>query len=217
MNNWLKSWPITFRLFSKGLCSLALVVFCATSAFSETMPFEKCIATCAAIEGDLSRLECFDDLAYELGIVRPINVSTDIEGTGKWEIIEEINPIDDSRSVKLYLISDSGTSTWGDPIILILRCLSNQTEVFIRWNDYLGDRVRVVTRLGKESSTEKRWLISTDGLSTFYPESGVDFIRRLISCLSVRCSNYTLQRKPRDRCVRCSWIDSSYFSAANSL
>ena len=77
------------------------------------------------------------------------------------------------------MTADSGNSRFGKRVFLILRCKSNKTELYIIWNDYLGNESDVLTRVGKAKATTRRWSLSTDSQSTFYPESPISFIKRL--------------------------------------
>lgn len=136
-------------------------------------------STCAILEGDLARLECFDTLARDSGLDGPQPVDTNLSGVGDWNVNVEINPIDDSTTVTLILIAESGQSTFGRPIGLIARCRSNETDVYINWNDYLGSEARVLTRVGSRTAQTSRWSISTDNEATFHPRPIV-FLRELL-------------------------------------
>jgi len=146
------------------------------------------IAKCAAIEGDLGRLEAYDNLAQSLGVASPTVVYANVEGAGKWEASKEVNPIDDSTTIIFVLKSDGGKSVYGEPIYLILRYKSKETEVYISWNSYLGDKAEVMFRLGNQKAFLRYPSLSTDSQSTFYgsfsakdgPSNTIDFIRELI-------------------------------------
>jgi len=92
---------------------------------------EKEYAKCAVIDGDLARLECFDNLAKQNNLDGRQAQPTSIKGKGKWQVVVDVNPIDDSKTVTLVLDADSGKSRWGESVYLIARCKSNTTDLFI--------------------------------------------------------------------------------------
>jgi type VI secretion system protein VasI len=139
------------------------------------------IALCAAIVGELERLECYDQLARSLGLVAVTTVQLQDVGTGKWRVSTTIDPLDDSTTVVLILYADSGKSIWGDPIALVLRCDSKVTEAYINWHTYLGDEAHVTWRIGDASATTAKWSLSTDWEATFYPYDTIAFIRQLLA------------------------------------
>ena len=135
------------------------------------------IAQCAAIEGALQRLDCFDQLARELGVDSPQPASpADGVKVGSWEVSDEINPLDDTRSVRLGQIAESGQSSMGSSIALVLMCQSGETDLAINWSDYLGSEVRVTTRVGRQRAETKRWNLSTNSQASFYPDNAREFI-----------------------------------------
>jgi len=138
------------------------------------------IAKCAAIEGDLERLEAYDNLAQSLGVAYPRVTHPDIKGTGKWTFSKKINPVDDTITITFILKSDSGTSVYGEPILLVLRYKSKKTEAYISWSSYLGNEAYVLTRIGTEKAITRLWSMSTNNQSTFYPKDDIKFIRKLI-------------------------------------
>ena len=141
---------------------------------------DKEVAICAVKEGDLARLACYDEIAKKYGLSGPQVQPTKLSGTGKWRVSAETNPIDDSKTVSLVLISDSGRSKWGKPVAIIIRCMSNKTELYINWNDYLGSSASVLTRIGKNRAVTKNWSLSTDSQATFYPTGTINFIKEMM-------------------------------------
>jgi type VI secretion system protein VasI len=86
--------------------------------------------------------------------------------------LAKINPPDDSTTVALMLEADSGTSTWGEPVKLVLECESKVPNLYIVWDDYLGmDEVPVLMRIGTDRARWLKWPLSTDWEATFYPRS----------------------------------------------
>lgn len=141
---------------------------------------KKSIASCATLQGDLERLNCYDNIARAADLAGPLDVTAPISGTGKWKIQEEVNPIDDSKSVFLFLDADEGASKWKQSVSLLIRCKSNTTELLITWHDFLGsDSARVLTRIGTEKAIEKDWGLSTDAKATFHPQGTVAFIKSM--------------------------------------
>lgn len=162
--------------------AVLLAVVAAVSVVASTCEeLEKEIAGCATIDGDLERLECYDRLARSLGLDRAQPVPTSVEGNGKWQVSVKTNPLDDTTTVALVLLADSGTSAWGERVALVLRCKSNKTEAYINWNDYLGSEARVTWRIGAEGAKTGKWGLSTDKEATFYPYDDIAFIRQLLA------------------------------------
>lgn len=98
---------------------------------------------------------------------------------GKWVTSSDINPIDDSKTITMYLNADSGKNTWGQPLKLIVRCKSNETNLIINWNDYLGSEANVLTRVGTNEAVTSPWSISTDSQATFHKDP-VPFLEEMI-------------------------------------
>ena len=142
---------------------------------------KKEVAACAGKRGELERLACYDGVAKRNGLSPPQGEATSTVGGGKWMVTDEVNPIDDSRTVTLALPADSGKSKWGNPIILIARCKSNTTELFIGWGDYLGREANVLTRIGKHDAVTREWSLSTNSQATFYPGNrDISFLKQMM-------------------------------------
>lgn len=167
---------------SVGLAlSLSLLFSLSTIApNANAQPLDKQIATCAAIQGNLERLDCFDQLARQQGLNAPQANSVPAQGVGKWEIADQTNPIDDTRTVVLALAADQGRPHLGDEIVLIIRCQSNQTNLYIDWEDFLGSEAEVISRIGNLKAQTQYWNLSTDAKATFFPGNPVDFIQALM-------------------------------------
>ncbi len=156
---------------------LPIMLLCNTAFAVE---LNKEIAKCAAVDGELSRLTCYDKLANTIGV--SMKKSTNQKKTGNWMMEIQKNPIDDSKTVIGVLTAKSGKSKWGNPISLILRCQSKQTEAYINWGSYLGDdSPEVLVRIGDTEAVTERWGSSTDKTVTFYRADAIEFAKSLES------------------------------------
>jgi type VI secretion system protein VasI len=138
-------------------------------------------ARCVAIKSDLERLACFDSLAEEKNLNGMQSLPTVISDKGKWNVEENTDPIDDSKTVFLSLEADSGTTAFGKPIYLFVRCINQETDMLIAWSRVLGDEgTSVLTRLGKGEATRINWTLSATERETFYPDNVELFLKKLI-------------------------------------
>ena len=112
----------------------------------------------------------------------------DDEDDGDWTVRRSANPLDDSTTVVALLRSVQGVGGFdSEPILLIARCQSNKTEVYVNWHDYLGDdtnsvysdQKRVTYRFPPAAAETELWSISTDNDATFV-ERPIPFLRRLV-------------------------------------
>lgn len=127
----------------------------------------KAFASCASIDGDLSRLECFDSLAKKNKLDGPQSLKLDKTAMGDWYVDKKINPVDDSQTVTMVLESKSGKSKWGRNVGLVLRCSQDTTDMYITWGEYLGSEAKVLTRIGSEKASTEYWSLSTDSKASF--------------------------------------------------
>ena len=142
---------------------------------------EKEYAKCAVVEESLLRLECFDNLAKAKKLDGRQIQTTPIVDKGKWRVSVDVNPIDDSKTVKLVLDANSGKNRWGQAVYLVARCKSNTMELYIGWNDYLGsEETDVLTRVGDKKAVTQRWSTSTDKKATIHYKP-IHFLKEMLS------------------------------------
>ncbi|MCF6225775.1 MAG: type VI secretion protein [Xanthomonadales bacterium] len=168
-----------YKTFKKHSAMSKIYIYAALSLLMTTNCYaaieEKEYAKCAAIAGDLARLECFDILAKSKNLDGRQSQPTEIAGKGKWNVSIDINPIDDSKTVMVMLRANPG----GHPAGLAVRCKSHQTSLIIGWNDYLGNKADVLTRAGNNKATTQRWGVSSNKKSTFHPKP-IPFLKELL-------------------------------------
>jgi type VI secretion system protein VasI len=120
---------------------------------------------------DAMRLLCYDAMAMMLAqAIAGIEVAQGAT-VGKWQSAVQTNPLDDTKTVVLLLEADSGKSSWGETILLVLRCRSGVTEAYVNWKEYLGDEATVTWRIGSAQASASEWGLSTDQNATFFPSS----------------------------------------------
>ena len=139
------------------------------------------LGKCAAVENDIARLQCYDSLAASVGGTNDSAPAASSAAVGSWIVQDDTNPIDDTRTVVLALLSASGTNRRGSPIGLLLRCQSGETSLYINWRDYLGSEANVLLRVGDEEASTRRWSLSTDSQATFAPGNNRELIERLLT------------------------------------
>lgn len=157
--------------------SIPLCLSVSFGAFAEVS--NKDIAQCAVLDGDLQRLECYDQIARTNGLMGEQSQPVPKSNIGKWDVRSTVNPVDDSKTVILGLTADTGQSRWGKSVSLVIRCQSNSTELYINWNDYLGSDAYVLTRIGNSKATTSSWSLSTDKKATFR-DKPIPFIKRMM-------------------------------------
>ena len=91
-------------------------------------------------------------------------------GAGKWSVRErEDDPIDDSRVVSVSLEAESSSvNSRGTQPLLFLRCKSNETSMYISWEDYVTESTMVTHRFDKGVAITREWPSSTDKTASFY-------------------------------------------------
>jgi len=198
---------------------MAVFVFLSTLGGGYAAEVDTDIAKCATVKGDLDRLACFDDLATRHKLDGPQPIPVETQGTGKWRVSRDKNPVDDSETVTAMLTADDVKSRWGEPISLVARCKSNKTEVYIVWNDYLGDDSNdvysdwklVTVRIGNGKAQEQRWGLSTDSKATFAPDWAGALLKSMLSA-----SDFLAQTTPYNESPVTAVFDTRGMSEAIS-
>lgn len=188
-----------------SICGFTLFLF--TSICNASVA-DKDFAKCASVEGDLARLDCYDKLAVKHKLNGPQVISAESKDLGKWDVKTEINPIDDSKTILLALKSDSAESRYGEPVYMVIRCMSNTTDLFISWNDFLGSEASVLTRVGDSKAVTSVWSLSTDKKASFHPNS-ISFIKDL-----VKSNKFIAQITPYNESPVTATFDTSGLSNA---
>lgn len=88
--------------------------------------------------------------------------------TGKWEVHEDVSPLDDSRIVIMVLSSENEIGQTRPQ--LVVRCMEGETHVFIDYDSILGRPgydVTVWTRFDQRSAENSRWAVSSSGTAIF--------------------------------------------------
>lgn len=106
---------------------------------------------------------------------------------GDWITSDDVNPVDDSATRRAFLVADEGTSARGESVTMTIRCQSNKTELYVNWQDYLGDDSHdvysdwklVTQRVGEAKAKTVRWDISTDNNATF-ARSPIGLIKEML-------------------------------------
>lgn len=152
---------------------LTVTALCASLVCAHASASLKEVQGCAGIKSDSERLGCYD---------MAVGKVTKTTGTpGDWLLTEEANPIDDTKTSVLSLEAESGINRRGQRPLLVVRCRSNKTELWISWEDYLGsDQPEVTTRMGSSEAKTRPWSVSSTKTASFYPRSPIMALKRMM-------------------------------------
>ena len=171
----------------RSAAAFAILACTGSAAIAET---DREIATCAAIQGSVERLACFDTLAKNRDVAGPkVNVVT----KGEWQVRTETSKIDDSTNVIMVLESansfKSNMSRTKNGAIYIV-CREGSTDFGIHMaGEFLSDtgEFGVVTyRLDKDKAKQRSFSESTDNKALgLWQGSGIKFIKELMGASSL--------------------------------
>ncbi len=163
-----------------GFASLALVISAPSSSAADLHPVLTRIAKCSAVSGQLQRLQCFDDLSKSLGLNGPQQEPTIVKGVGEWSVEREKNPLNDTTTVAVSVVADSGKGMFGQPVLLSIRCENNKTGLLIEWNAILNGSANITYRIGSSEALTKSWFLSTDSQASFYPDNTIVLVKQMM-------------------------------------
>jgi type VI secretion system protein VasI len=148
------------------------------------------LKSASQITNSTERLNAYDTILEKYGIKSSVGISdTDI---GKWSSSIRTDPITDSKIITFLLRASSGSSSYGDPVYLIIRWNEGEVVMYIDWDSYLGSSIKVTFRVGDNTPETKTWAISTDSEASFYPDDTVSLMQSLLNVDRViaRCTPY---------------------------
>lgn len=76
------------------------------------------------------------------------------------------------------LEATTGQNKWNKKVYFVARCQSNETNVYIAWNDYLGSKASVLTRIDSNKAVTSSWSLSTDSKATFHKKP-IAFLKKM--------------------------------------
>lgn len=133
---------------------------------------------CLDIHDNKARLACYDKQA---GYEEDPKPSPTLDN-GNWRKIEEISPVDDSKTVILSLSTDDKVrrGVMSASPLLLIRCQQNKTSLYIDWGTFITTgRISILTRIDKEKAQTSTWLMSTDNEASFAPQA-INLIKNLL-------------------------------------
>ncbi len=128
---------------------------------------------CSRIEDTADRLACYDSMARAVAEIRAGDL-------GKWRVNVKENPLDDSRTITLYLEAGNVNPPREKPVYLFLRCRGGEMTAYITWNRVLANGETMI-RLGRGEAQREYWNLSSDSEATFYPDETGVLIEDLIA------------------------------------
>ncbi len=138
----------------------------------EAATIEEVLAYCRAQAEADERLACFDELARAVaeGVVLPTLPSS---GTGRWNVTQEVSPIDDSRNVYMRLEAEGEGYVAGAHPTLIVHCTESKIDVLVHFDSRLSfeDDIEILSRFDQHPAQKDDWGLSTDRKAIFAPHS----------------------------------------------
>ncbi|PRX34686.1 hypothetical protein BX659_1021 [Orenia metallireducens] len=165
----------------KKIISLTLIIiFLFTFAVTaETLTKEKILIQLkkiSQISDDKDRLLAYDTFIKNLALQ-----DDSLKGKGKWISHSKTDPLTDKQIIIFKLVDENPNIL--SKKTLFIRYQNGQTQLFISWNEYLGDNLLVKYRFDKETVEQRNWLLSADGTATFYPGNPIEFINKIMKAI----------------------------------
>jgi len=170
-----------FGVFKYVIPKILIMLFISIASNAASAHMADSLARCATEDSDKVRLMCYDSLATKAGIKEP--EAEVVSDPGKWNVYEEKSPIDDSRNVHLFVMSNETVKSGYNTVkpSLHIRCSENKTNVFLNWGLYLGlEKTKMLTRFDKEKATMSSWSISTNNEAAFVRGNDIEFAKKVM-------------------------------------
>ena len=161
---------------------------------------EETLSHCRSLATEKQRLACYEELtrAVEEGVVLPPLPDTD---TGKWNVSQEISPIDDSVNVTIILEAEENKNTRGlfaEEKALSVMCKENTTLVGFASTGimpfgfgFMDDAVTVLSRFDKEKPEEQKWTLASNKKVVIPPFPHIFWARKIIKARKLYLRVYT--------------------------
>ena len=145
------------------------------SAQADDTALTAAVQNCVAVESRLDRLDCYDAIPPRFGIA---------PAQSAWRV-EATPGAPNHLTVSLEAVR--GRAAFDRPILLIARCRNDTTEVFIHWNQFLGEDGGTLPDLWKTVAIQiddapaqtGEWPLSDVQEATFTPDWGGHLVRQL--------------------------------------
>jgi type VI secretion system protein VasI len=162
---------------------MAMVLASCTSAAFATEP-DRGMAGCAAIQNNINRLSCFDDLARARKVDAPEVVSA---GENNWSVTTETSKIDDSKNVFLQVESENefeGKYGSNKKASIMIACRQGKTDLFFSFGDHFmadsGGYGDITVRIDRQKAINVSTIGSTDhGALGLWNGTGIKLIKSL--------------------------------------
>lgn len=160
--------------FQQKLLTVLIFLAASTTTSADRRPVEG--ASCAEIDNDIARLQCYDEVYSDY--------RNSASSSGNWDIQTTRDPLDDI--VTTYLVVEanerSKIARSFSSNQLIIRCMGDELDLYIKWGEVIGGSVslNVTHRVGDSKAQTQTWLSSTSGTSTFYPGSSITLVRKMM-------------------------------------
>jgi type VI secretion system protein VasI len=128
------------------------------------------LAKCAALENQVLRLTCYDELAKKYNqVVTSKNTSN--ASKGRWRTSSDKDPLTDKVIHYAQLTASEGRGKYGDRIDLLFRCRNGEIDAYVNWATFLStSAIPVTSRIDKNPAEVSSWSLSTDYKASFIPQ-----------------------------------------------